>query len=212
MFYGIYKPIKSSRSFNCGFGSFWVWKKNPRYHTIVFELKRKSYNLYSAFEHDSKKDRYNQSAIWHEERCRPTPEAPASAVPPPPETGRPEHNIFIFIFWSRGFDSCSIFKCGKWEYLENKMRSVRGQTSLERSAFSLPPHMNEPILTVAAERTSQLLPNTRSLKRKCKPTYNRSRILQTNKRNFHHIFQKNKTFQPCSTCMDDHRFHSNGTI
>ena len=39
------------------------------------------------------------------------------------------------------------------------MRSVRGQTSLERSAFSLPPHMNEPILTVAAERTSQLLPN-----------------------------------------------------
>jgi hypothetical protein len=32
---------------------------------------------------------------------------------------------------------------------------------LERSAFSLPPHMNEPILTVAAERTSQLLPNHR---------------------------------------------------
>ena len=41
------------------------------------------------------------------------------------------------------------------------MRSVRGQTSLERSAFSMPPHMNEPILTVAAERTSQLLPNHR---------------------------------------------------
>jgi hypothetical protein len=38
---------------------------------------------------------------------------------------------------------------------------VRGQTSLERSAFSMPPHMNEPILTVAAERTSQLLPNHR---------------------------------------------------
>ena len=42
------------------------------------------------------------------------------------------------------------------------------------------------------------------------PFYNRSRILQANRRNFHHIFQKSKTFQPCSPCMDDHRFHSNG--
>jgi len=67
MFCGIYKPIKSSRSFNCGF--FWTelvyrqivgslahnvqelsviisfrLKKKPRYHTIVFEIKRKSYN------------------------------------------------------------------------------------------------------------------------------------------------------------------------
>ena len=39
------------------------------------------------------------------------------------------------------------------------------------------------------------------------PFYNRSRILQANRRNFHHIFQKSKTFQPCSPCMDDHRFH-----
>ena len=50
-----------------------------------------------------------------------------------------------------------------WNTWKYKMRSVRGQTSLERSAFSLPPHMNEPILTVAAERTSQLLPNHRFL-------------------------------------------------
>jgi protein-S-isoprenylcysteine O-methyltransferase Ste14 len=58
---------------------------------------------------------------------------------------------FFLIAWVRFMQH---FKFGNtWT---NKMRSVRGQTSLERSAFSLPPHMNEPILTVAAERTSRV--------------------------------------------------------
>ena len=106
---------------------------------------------------------------------------------------RRQHSAHRGFFFDR-VDSIHAASFKFWNTWKYKMRSVRGQTSLERSAFSLPPHMNEPILTVAAERTSQLLPNTRSLKRKCEPTDNRSRILQTNKRNFHHIFQKNKNF------------------
>ena len=70
------------------------------------------------------------------------------------------------IFFCRvGSIHAASFKFGNTR--KYKMRSVRGQTSLERSAFSLPPHMNEPILTVAAERTSQLLPYHRFV---CKPT------------------------------------------
>ena len=67
------------------------------------------------------------------------------------------------LFFFDRVDSIHAASFKVWNTWKYKMRSVRGQTSLERSAFSLPPHMNEPILTVAAERTSQLLPNHRFL-------------------------------------------------
>ena len=88
---------------------------------------------------------------------------------------------------------------------------MRGQT-LERGRHSPGHHAGSG--DFASERLlSRAVPHpSASMHNICKPTDNRSRILQTNKRNFHHIFQKNKTFQPWSTCMDDHHFHSNGTI
>ena len=74
---------------------------------------------------------------------------------------RVSNMIKISPFFFDRVDSIHAASFKVWNTWKYKMRSVRGQTSLERSAFSLPPHMNEPILTVAAERTSQLLPNHR---------------------------------------------------
>ncbi len=110
-----------------------------------------------------------------------------------------------------------------WNTWKYKMRSVRGQTSLERSAFSLPPHMNEPILTVAAERTSQLLPNHRfydpisrhNISFFSHPYHidslrTNKRNLRTNKRNFHHMFRITRLVSLARHTHEDHHFVRKG--
>ena len=105
----------------------------------------------------------------------------------------------LLFFWSVGSIQTA-------SYVEIRIPAVRNQTCSERSAYST---------TTAHERADF---NSRRWKDEPTPAEHSvhlkdtEHILQTNERNFHHIFQKNKTFQPCSTFMDDHRFHSNGTI
>jgi hypothetical protein len=54
--------------------------------------------------------------------------------------------------------------------------------------FSMPPHINEPILTVAAERTSQLLPNTLYISKTQNISYRRT------KETFTTFFRRTKLF------------------